>query len=101
MWDRRSRTVICIACGETLSRADAREYDKHGDRWDRRDKEFEYLCKSCYRTLCHQPRKGLETLLVKIERDFGTELERESHRRFIERYYEAIVSSIEAEENDS
>lgn len=101
MWDRRSRTVGCIACGETLSRADAREYDKHGDRWDRRDKEFEYFCKPCYRELCHQPREGLETLLVEIERDFGAELGGGSHRHFIERYYEAIVNSIEAEENDS
>ena len=56
--------VTCIACGETVARTAAREYDKHGDRWDRGDKEFEYLCKTCHRSLCHQPREGLETLLV-------------------------------------
>jgi len=68
MWgsrDRRGRTeVTCIACGTDLPRSDAREYDKHGDRYDRRDKEFEYLCKPCYRELCHQPRRGLEADLV-------------------------------------
>ena len=53
-----------MACGLSLSRSDAREYDKFGDRYDRRDKEFEYLCKPCYRDLCHQPRRGLEDLLV-------------------------------------
>ena len=68
MWgsrDRRGRKeVTCIACGSELARTDAREYDKHGDRYDRRDKEFEYLCKPCYRDLCHQPRRGLEADLV-------------------------------------
>jgi hypothetical protein len=69
MWRPRDEggTVTCIACGETLHRSAAREYDKHGDRWDRRDKEFEYLCKSCYRDLCHQPRDGLENVLVDAE----------------------------------
>ncbi|MFB6141858.1 MAG: hypothetical protein ABEJ30_00775 [Halorientalis sp.] len=56
--------VTCIACGDELPRADAREYDKHGDRWDRADKDFEYLCKGCHRDLCHQPRDDLEALLV-------------------------------------
>jgi len=61
---RRSRDgVTCIACGETVSREDAREYDKHGDRWVRRDKEFEHLCKRCHRDLTHQPRSGLEDVL--------------------------------------
>ncbi|MFC6939605.1 hypothetical protein ACFQE8_06430 [Salinirubellus sp. GCM10025818] len=63
--DRRGhREVTCVACGLDLPRSDAREYDKFGDRYDRRDKEFEYLCKPCYRGLCHQPRRGLEDLLV-------------------------------------
>ncbi|MEF8813250.1 MAG: hypothetical protein V5A55_05470 [Halovenus sp.] len=56
--------VTCIACGEDIPRERAREYDKHGDRWDRRDKEFEHLCKPCYRELCHQPRERLEARLV-------------------------------------
>ncbi|MFB6175918.1 MAG: hypothetical protein ABEI99_02010 [Halobaculum sp.] len=60
-------SVTCIACGETLPRSDAREYDKEGDRWDRRDKEFEYLCKDCYGDLCHQPRDDLESLLETVE----------------------------------
>lgn len=56
--------VVCIACGRELRRSDAREYDKHGDRWDRAGKQFEYLCKPCYSEYSHQPRKGLEALLV-------------------------------------
>jgi hypothetical protein len=68
MWgSRRNRDgaqVTCIACGDSVARSDAREYDKHGDRWNREDKEFEFLCKHCYRDLCHQPRDGLESLLV-------------------------------------
>lgn len=59
--------VTCIACGDRVARSDAREYDKHGDRWDRRDKEFEYLCKPCHRELCHQPRRELETVLGDID----------------------------------
>ena len=47
----------------------AREYDKYGNRWDREDKEFEYLCKSCHRDLCHHPRDDLEDLLVELEAD--------------------------------
>ena len=65
MWrSGRGDEVTCIACGATVSRDAAREYDKYGDRWDRRDKEFEYLCKPCHRDCCHQPREGLETLLA-------------------------------------
>lgn len=69
MWAPRKqgqRTVTCIACGSTVSRSDAREYDKYGDRWDRDGKEFEHLCKGCYRELCHQPRAELEGLLIEI-----------------------------------
>ena len=58
------RQVVCIACGETLSREEAREYDKHGDRWEREGKQFEYLCKPCHRECCHQPRDGLEKTLL-------------------------------------
>jgi hypothetical protein len=71
MWgspDRsRGQEVTCIACGETVSRSNAREYDKYGNRWDRRDKQFEYLCKPCDRERCHQSRGGLETLLEDVE----------------------------------
>ncbi len=64
MWQSGSEGVTCIACGGEFPRSQAREYDKHGDRWERRDKEFEFLCKPCYRECCHQPRDGLEETLV-------------------------------------
>ena len=65
MWrGARGDEVTCIACGASVSREDAREYDKYGDRFERRDKEFEYLCKPCHRECCHQPRVGLEALLA-------------------------------------
>ena len=85
MWQRRDRTqVTCIACGEQVSRSDAREYDKHGDRWDREDKEFEHLCKPCFRELCHQPRDGLEALLEEVETG-GL-----SRGRFLSRYADLV-----------
>lgn len=65
--DRGGEEVVCIACGDRLPRGDAREYDKQGDRWDRHDKEFEYLCSDCHGDLCHQPRDGLEALLADVE----------------------------------
>ncbi|WP_144799860.1 DUF7562 family protein [Halorubrum depositum] len=89
MWgSRRSRdrrTVTCIACGDSLLREDAREYDKEGDRWNRRDKEFEYLCTDCDDELCHQPRDGLESLVCSIE---GDGLSREE---FLGRYADAVA----------
>ena len=72
-------TVTCIACGEELPRSEAREYDKHGDRWDRRDKTFEHLCKTCFTDTCRQPRDGLEETLSAAgagETDRATFLER-------------------------
>lgn len=60
-------TVTCIACGESLPRADAREYDKYGDRWTREGKEFEYLCKPCFRDLTKHSRDGLEDVLEGVE----------------------------------
>jgi hypothetical protein len=72
MWRSRNNrdgtTVVCIACGTSLPRAEAREYDKLGNRWERHGKSFEHLCKECYRELCHQPRDELEALLVDVER---------------------------------
>jgi len=62
-WRGRKGAVTCIACGRSLPRADAREYDKFGDRWDRDGKSFEYLCKPCFRGLCHLSRDGLEETL--------------------------------------
>lgn len=69
MWPSRNRdpSVICLACGGEVPRSTAREYDKYGDRWDRENKAFEYLCKPCHNELCHHPRGDLEELLVDIE----------------------------------
>lgn len=63
----RTKTVTCIACGESVPSEQAREYDKQGDRWDREDKRFEYLCKPCHGELNHQPRRELEGLLVEVD----------------------------------
>ena len=80
MWRSRNNrdgtTVVCIACGTSLSRSDAREYDKQGNRWERHGKSFEHLCKECYRELCHQPRDELEGLLVDVERIVAADDER-------------------------
>ena len=99
MWRSRTnrdrKTVVCIACGSSLLRTDAREYDKEGDRWDRHGKEFEHLCKECHDGLCHQPRTELESLLLSIESDG---LSREA---FLRRYYDAVeeeYGSADAEE---
>lgn len=77
MWRSRSNrdetTVVCIACGTSLPRSEAREYDKLGNRWERHGKSFEHLCKECYRELCHQPRDELEALLVGVERAVDAE----------------------------
>jgi Zn ribbon nucleic-acid-binding protein len=89
MWGWRKRNtdrVDCVACGTTVARSSAREYDKEGDRWERDGKEFEHVCKPCYRDLCHQPRPGLEALLVDIEREG-----RMSRDEFLARYDEVVV----------
>ena len=91
MWHRReSSDVTCIACGDRVSRTEAREYDKHGDRWDRADKEFEHLCKPCHRELCHQPRAGLESLLEGI--DTGGI----SRERFLTRFADLVDGESDA-----
>jgi hypothetical protein len=92
-WPDRS-TITCIACGESLDRDEAREYDKHGDRWDRREKEFEYVCKPCDRELCHQPRDGLESVLVEIESKSGTP------QQFIDAYYTATKRGADRTKDD-
>lgn len=80
MWRSRNNrdgtTVVCIACGTSLPRSEAREYDKEGNRWERHGKSFEHLCKECYRGLCHQPRDELEALLVDVERAVDADGER-------------------------
>ncbi|MFB6086991.1 MAG: hypothetical protein ABEJ85_00600 [Haloarculaceae archaeon] len=88
MWRRRAnrdrKSVVCIACGTSLLRSEAREYDKEGDRWDRHGKRFEHLCKECYRDLTHQPREGLEDLLTEIE------AEDPDREEFLARYLGAV-----------
>ncbi|MFC4358215.1 hypothetical protein ACFO0N_09675 [Halobium salinum] len=88
MWrprtNRDRKSVDCIACGASVLRTEAREYDKEGDRWNRHGKEFEHLCKGCYRDLCHQPRAELEGLLGDIE---APNLSQET---FLRRYVEAV-----------
>lgn len=85
-WHRGASTVTCIACGESVERAAAREYDKHGDRWDREDKRFEYLCKPCDRERCHADRDGLEDRLVAAG---AGECDRDA---FLQRYFERARS---------
>ncbi|MHB9288574.1 hypothetical protein ACKVMT_16205 [Halobacteriales archaeon Cl-PHB] len=95
LWSSDDHT--CIACGATISRAEAREYDKQGDRWDRRDKTFEYLCKPCHSSLCHQPREGLEEVLEEAGAGHG------DHEVFVERYtalVEAAFDPIEEPERE-
>lgn len=74
MWpfSRSSAAVTCIACGQRCDRDDAREYDKYGDRWERTEKSFEYLCKPCDRELCRSPRDGVESVLVDLDVDEST-----------------------------
>ncbi|XVH30442.1 DUF7562 family protein [Haloferacaceae archaeon DSL9] len=100
MWRSRTRrdrkTVMCIACGQSVLRSEAREYDKEGNRWERRGKEFEHLCKGCFRDLCHQPRTELEALLLDIEYPGQTQSE------FLREYFAAVEKQYGSlEERDS
>ena len=88
MWRARNNqgrtTVSCTACGESVPRSEAREYDKAGNRWERHDKEFEHFCKDCFRELCHQPRGDLEATLTEIEAEGLSQAE------FLDRYLTAV-----------
>ncbi|MFW6320924.1 MAG: DUF7562 family protein [Halohasta sp.] len=88
MWRTRSNrdreTITCTACGASVPRSAAREYDKEGNRWERHDKEFEHFCKDCFRELCHQPRGDLEATLVEIEADGLSQTE------FLARYLDSV-----------
>ena len=92
MWSRRDRTTVsCIACGESVPRDDAREYDKEGDRWDREGKSFEYLCKPCFADLSKAPREGLEDRLATLQTD------RPGRAEFLARYLGATDGAEERE----
>lgn len=81
---RAGEDVICPACGRTLPREEAREYDKFGDRWDRRNKTFEYFCRSCHDDLCLQRRDELEELLCELRGDHA------DRQTFLRRYSRAV-----------
>jgi len=81
--------VYCIACGSEVPRTEAREYDKHGDRFDREGKQFEHLCKPCYREYSHQPRDGLEATLVRA--GAGTT----DDEAFLDQYCEIATERVE------
>jgi hypothetical protein len=95
MWRSRSEgDVTCIACGTDVARSSAREYDRYGDRWGKRDRDFEFLCKPCYRECCHQPREGLEDDLVEAEA--GTADQRE----FLTKYHEVVADGTPGRERE-
>lgn len=88
MWRLRGSDedrATCPACGRRVRRSEAREYDKHGDRWDRDGKTFEYLCKPCHADLCHQRRDDVESLLIEINAGKCTT------REFMDRYRSAVL----------
>ena len=99
MWRSRTnrdrKTVVCIACGTSVLRSEAREYDKEGNRWERFGKEFEHLCKECFREECHQPRTELESLILDIEQDGLTQAE------FLRRYFARVEERYGSEERKS
>jgi hypothetical protein len=67
-----------------MHRFEAREYDKYGDRWERRNKGFEYFCRTCHEALSHHRREGLEELLVEINAG-STDSD-----TFLQRYWRAV-----------
>lgn len=87
--------VTCIACGTEVLRTHAREYRKHGDRWDRTDKRFEYLCKLCDGDRCHRSRGDLEETLVRA--GAGTT----DRRTFLRRYYNLVNDSSAGQVGES
>ena len=97
MWraenSREATSVVCIACGRSISRSDAREYDKEGNRWERDDKQFEHLCKDCHGDLSHQPRAGLESLLIEAEEGAA------NRREFLRRYASTVDRRSETTED--
>ncbi len=98
MWHGRSdsrQTVTCPACGESIARSEAREYDKEGNRWERHDKSFEHFCKRCFRELCHQPRGDLESTLADIQ-ESGL-----SQSAFLARYIAAVDGETPTDDHDS
>lgn len=95
MWRSGSNSdVTCIACGAEIPRSDAREYDKEGDRWGERDRDFEFLCKPCYQDYCHQPRRGLEDDLVRAGAGHADQAE------FLAAYHEVVTGDSAEQERE-
>ena len=95
MWrDHRcpDRQVACIACGDRVYRWDAREYDRYGNRWERTEKTFEYLCKGCHHDHSHQPREDLERILVAVGSDHA------SPQAFVQAYYSELTRTIDGDD---
>ena len=88
-------SVTCPACGSTLPRNDALEYDRLGDRWDRNEKSFEYLCKGCYREESHYPRDRLEETLILAGGPYAQTGD------FIAAYYHQVASIEDSEAKDA
>lgn len=74
--------TYCIACGEVLPQSEAREYDRHGNRFNDQDSQSETLCQPCHQEYSHVPRDNLESLLV--EAGAGTTDDATFLRRYIE-----------------
>ena len=88
---RSGRPVTCIACGSRVDRAEAREYDREGNRWDRAGKSFEFLCKPCFALENHQARDELESTLLAVGTDH------EDAESFVTAYYRIIAETEAAE----
>ncbi|MCU4744054.1 hypothetical protein OB955_22920 [Halobacteria archaeon AArc-m2/3/4] len=102
MWPSwREARVTCLACGEAIPRSEAREYDKYGDRWDRDDKEFEYLCKPCDSELSRVSRHGLESLLVDVEAEIQGRDDDADRAAFCSNYLERLEEWYGTAESES
>ena len=76
--------TYCIACGEVLPQSEACEYNKHGERLNQQEREFEALCNPCDQEYSRVPRDELESLLV--EAGAGTT----DNAMFLRRYIELV-----------
>lgn len=88
------KDVICIACGSEVSRSEAREYDKNGDRWERRGKQFEYLCKPCDSERCRKSRGHLEEILIQAGAG------KTDQKTFLSQYNDIVTDDSVAEHNN-
>lgn len=92
--ENASTQVTCIACGEKFDEDDTYEYDKYGDQWCRRGKEFERVCKPCYRENCRRTRDGLEEALIAAD---AGQTDRET---FLQQFCELMAEGAEREQQE-